>query len=404
MMRLISRNLRVRKAAILGALMLALSGLTACGEGESEIGWKLKGVKSRTYHIKMLGSARMEPDLFNYQRENLLVNGAPVTVSIQDDTYMVLKNTGGSVLDAEYITGGTSYAAYPDTSSNKKASETLEEIFNKQPSVSLGKFSLEERGATHMPTVNPFLAMKIYLRMPEQDILEKKQTQITKMGYASETICLSLYNRKIKSHEITSNITLNNLTKNEKGEVIADMRYLVTEKVETAYQEGDFARRIFLKRFNDAHFLGQRPLIEDEDDIQKVYTCKYKGRHLFNMTRGWLESSSGEQVIELIKYLDEGTKVIEILRAKIKIQPSDQKIEAKGIYDEELGLMSEGPQEQKPQVKQAMKKESLGAPQEIEPASGQETKRGPQVPSSVPAGDSLPDPDIDIDELIVETP
>lgn len=403
MMRLISRNVRLRKAAMLGALLLALTGLTACGEGESEIGWKLNDAKTRTYSIKMLGSARMEPDLFNYERQNLLVNGAPVTISIQDENYLVIKNNGGSTLNAEYITGGISYAAFPETSSNKKATETLEEIFAKQPSVSVGKFSLEERGATHMPTLNPFIAMKIYLRMPEEEILEKKQAHLSKMGYASESICLSLYNRKIKSHEITSNITLNSLTKNQKGEIIADMRYLVSEKVETAYQEGDFARRIFLKRFNDAHFLGQRPLIEDEDDIQKVYTCKYKGRHLFNVTRGWLESANGEQVIELIKYLDEGTKVIEILRAKIKIQPTDQKIETTGTYDDELGLMSEGPKEKKPQNTQGIKKEGLKVP-EIEPASGQETKRRPQLPSSVPAGDSLPDPDIDINELIVETP
>lgn len=404
MMRLISRNLRVRKAVILGALMLALSGLTACGEGESEIGWKLKGVKSRTYHIKMLGSARMEPDLFNYERENLLVNGAPVNVSLQDETYMVIKNTGGSALEAEYITGPLSYVSYPDTSDTPLAEQTLKEIFHKEPASSLGTFEVEEKGAFNMPTVNPFLAMKILLRVPEDEILEKGTAALLRMGYGRENLCLNLHNRKIKTHELISNISMGKLTKNAQGELIADMRYVVSEKVETEYQEGDFARRQFIKRFNDANLLGNRPLIEDEDDIQKVYTCKYKGRHIFNLTRGWLESATGEQAIEVIKYLDEGTKVVEILRAKIKVVPTDQKIQPASSYDD-LKLMSES-EEAKDQknrkAETAAKKEELVARQ-IEPASG-ESQTAPQVPSSVPAGDSLPDPDIDIDELIVETP
>ncbi len=403
MMRLISRNVRLRKAAIAGGLILAMSGLTACGESDSEIGWKLKNKESRTYSIKILGTARMEPDLFNYERASLLVNGAPVNVSLQEETFLIVKNKGGSALEGEYITGPFSYAAYPDTSNNPLAEQTLQEIFEKEPAVSLGKFEIEEKGAYNMPTVNPFLAMKIYLRLPEEEILETKQAALPRLGYGSESLCLSLHNRKIKTQELDSRITLNKLSKNSQGELIADMRYLVTEKIETEYQEGDFARRQFIKRFNDWNLLGQRPLIEDEDDIQKVYTCKYKGRHIFNVTRGWLESATGEQAIEVIKYLDEGTKVVEILRAKIKILPTDQSVQAMGTYNE-FDIMSEAePQGKKKAPVKAAAKNQAAAATKIEPAAGAETA-APVLPSSVPAGDSLPDPDIDIDELLIETP
>lgn len=402
MMRLIARNVRLRKAAIAGGLVLAMSGLTACGESDSEIGWKLKNQESRTYSIKILGTARMEPDLFNYDRASLLVNGAPVNVSLQDETFLIVKNKGGSALEGEYITGPFSYAAYPDTSNNPLAEQTLQDIFEKEPAVSLGKFEIEEKGAYNMPTVNPFLAMKIYLRLPEEEILETKQAPLPRLGYTNESLCLSLHNRKVKTQELDSKITLNKLSKNSQGELIADMRYLVTEKIETEYQEGDFARRQFIKRFNDWNLLGQRPLLEDEDDIQKVYICKYKGRHIFNVTRGWLESATGEQAIEVIKYLDEGTKVVEILRAKIKIAPTDQRVKAMGTYNE-FDVMSEAePQSKNKAPVKAAAKNQAAAATKIEPAAGNETA-APALPTSVPAGDSLPDPDIDIDELLIES-
>lgn len=409
MMRLTARNVRIFDAGLLGGFALALLALTGCDNGSKggDIVWKLRNADTRTYMIQMNGTARMEPDLFNFERERLLVNGAPVTVGLKDETFLVVRNTGGSALEGEYVTGPSSYVAHPDTTGNILAQQTLAELFGKKAGLSLGKFEIEELGAYKMPTVNPFLAMKILLRTPEGGILESKQANLPRMGYTQEQICLNLYNRRIKSHEQNTNITLDRVFANERGETIAEMRYIVTEKVETEYQQGDLARRQFIKRFNDWNLLGLRPLSENEDDVQKVYTCKYKGRHNYNVTRGWLESVQAEQSIEVIKYLDEGTKVIEILRARIRVTPTNQKIVPSKAFDD-LDLMTEAEQKESPPVAPAaMQKLDTRSVAQFPEAKGAPKKKTPSqdlpdalpLPDIMPAGDSLPDPDIDSREF-----
>lgn len=391
------------KAVFHGVLLCGLLSLSACGENkEDKLKWKLNSASSIVYSVSLIGTARMDSDLFNYEREKLLINGAPIKISLREEIFALVQKKGGSALNGEYVTGPTSYVSFPDAAPFPKAHETLEEIFNRGEGISIGKFEVEEKGIYRAPDVSPFLPMKILMRMPEADTLEKKQGLLPRMGITEEQLCLSLHNRKIASSEQYNNITLNRLSVNTKNEVLADLRYVFTERLETERKGGDYFRRRLFKIFNDGNLLGNRPLPEDDDNVQKIYICKYKGRHIINLTRGWVESITADETIEVIKMLDSGPKAVELLRAKIKMTPTDKRIKAiKNLEDMEmLELLSSETTESEeddpkgdPEVTEKL--EDIEVTEETGTSPAPETHETLELPSTIPSGNALPDPDID---------
>lgn len=391
----IKNTKKTNKTVWSGLLTVAVTLLLcACGDDPNTyFFWKLRGTEEKTYAIKLIGTAKMEADLFGFDRDSLTVRGKPLTVSLRDESFLVVKNQTARSLQGEVISNKSAFTTYPDPDGSKPAIQTLNALFRKNPGVSSGQFEIEGKGVYTSPSSNPFFVLKILLRAPEEDILKKKQGVMQMMGYAQESLCLTIHNRKIRSLEQENKVNLISLSKNREGDVIADMHYTLTEKIETEYKEGDPFRRAFIKRFNDGNYLGLRPLPEDEENVQKIFTCRYKGRHVFNLTRGWIESVIGEHSIEMTKMLHDGPRSAEILRSKVKMEPSQQKVQAKETVDE-LELMAGT----KPDETPLEKSKDTKLTNMLE--DRENNQAGPKdIPKALPSGNALPDPDVDIQDI-----
>lgn len=313
--------------------------LTGCDwSSESDyLKWKLNGTAKKTYSIQILGSAVLQKDLFGLETHRLSRENIPVTLSIKNESYIIVNKKDPKTFELQLVSGNTSFTSFPDLSKNVYAQDALRAMFEDRSNVELSRFEMEPKGSKETPDFNRFLSLNIYLRMPDDSLLQEKKSGLARLKvFGEEELCLNIYNRKIKEREENTSVTLNSIKETKDGDMIAEMTYSVYEKILTEYQEGDFAKRRFIKRFNDANIFTDRKLKLDDDDEQKTFICEYKGKHYFNMTKGWLEGVEAEQSIQLIRADDISLKAAEIFRVKTVIKPIARDIAVLDEIDDAL--------------------------------------------------------------------
>lgn len=324
--------LRTRKINRLILLCLVSGWVTACDwfSDTEYFSWKLEGVEKKTYNVKILGSAVLTKDLFGMDQSKLSREGIPVTLSVKSDAYLIINKKKENAFELQLVSGNTTFSSFPDMTNNKYAQGALRDMFEKRSGIELAVFDMGPKGSKETPDFNRFLSLNIFLRLPDDSLLQQKKGNLPNLRLlGDEEMCLDLYHRKIKERETSATVILNSLTEESDGDMIAEVSYRVVEKILTEYQEGDFAKRRFIKRFNDANIFADRKLRLEDDEAQKTFICEYNGKHFFNLTKGWLEGIDAEQSIKMIK-TDISPKAAEIFRIKAVITPHDKEIE---VYD-----------------------------------------------------------------------
>ncbi len=330
--------LRTRKYARLIQLTLMTIFVSGCdwSSDSDYLKWKLEGTEKKTYSIQILGSAILKKDLFGLDENRLSRENIPVTLSIKSGSYIVVNKKDRDTFELQLVSGNTSFTSFPDLSKNVYAQDALKAMFETRSNIELAKFEMGPKGSKEAPDFNRFLSLNIYLRMPDDSLLQQKRSGLAHLKvFGEEEVCLDLFGRKIKEREVKTSINLNRVQKTNDGDLIAEMTYDIHEKILTEYQEGDFAKRRFIKRFNDANIFTDRKLKLNDDDEQKTFVCEYKGKHFFNMTKGWLEQVESEQSIQLIK-TDITVKASEIFRVKTIIKPVKEEIAVLDAIDDSL--------------------------------------------------------------------
>ncbi len=321
------------------AILLAFAGfLSACEWSEENyFSWKLKSSEKKQYLITISGSAIMEHDLFGLDEYRLAgKKNLSVTMNVKSQSYLIINKKKQDVFEVQHVSGLTEYSSFPDLEKIKYAKEALAEMFDVRKGIELAKFNMGKKGSKEAPDFNRFLSLNMYLRLPEDSLLQEKKAVLPKLSIlGDEEICLQLFNRKVRERTLETRITLNSLTRQDNGDLVADMNYRIVEKIQTEFQEGDFAKRRFIKRFNDANIFSDYKIKLNDDNMQKTYICDYQGRHFFNLTQGWLEGLESEQSIRVIK-TDISPKAAEIFRVKTSIIPTDEKIDVLDEVDEML--------------------------------------------------------------------
>jgi len=324
--------LRTHKLSRLILLCLVSGLVTACDwfSDAEYFSWKLQNADKKTYNIKVLGTAVLTKDLFGIDPSKLSREGIPVTLSVKNEAYLTINKVKEKSFELQLISGDTSFSSFPDMTNNKYAQGALRDMFESRSGIELAVFEMGPKGSKETPDFNRFLSLNLFLRLPDDSLLQQKRGNLPSLRVlAEEEMCLDLYNRRLKERETSATVILNSLTKNADGDMIAEMSYRVVEKVLTEYQEGDFAKRRFIKRFNDANIFADRKLRLEDDEAQKTFICEYNARHFFNLTKGWLEGIDAEQSIKMIK-TEISPKAAEIFRIKAVVTPYDKDIK---IYD-----------------------------------------------------------------------
>jgi hypothetical protein len=316
---------------------MAMNVLAGCdwSSDSDYLKWKLVGTKKKTYSIQIQGTAILKKDLFGLD-ESRLSKGSPVTLSVKNESFIVVNKKDKETFELQLVSGNTSFSSFPDLNDSFYGQDALKSMFETRSGIELSKFEMGPKGSKEAPDFNRFLSLNMYLRLPEDTLLQEKKSGLSRLNiFGEDELCLNLYNRKIKEREENISITLESITKTKDGDMIAEMNYRIVEKVLTEYQEGDFAKRRFIKRFNDANIYTDRKLKLNDDDEQKTFICEYKGKHFFNMTKGWLEAAEIEQSIQLIR-TDVTVKASEIFRVKTAIRPINREIVVLDEIDDAL--------------------------------------------------------------------
>ncbi|MCB1840076.1 MAG: hypothetical protein KDI61_07430 [Alphaproteobacteria bacterium] len=368
-------------------LVIFTGALTGCDFFSSDPGyftWKLNGVEKKTYKMKILGTAILTKDLFGLDQYRLTRENIPVTLSVKNESFIVVNKKDSAHLNVQLVSGKSTLSSFPDLSNSSYAQQAFYEMFPQKSGIELFKVELAPKGLTQNGNMNRFLSLNIYMRLPDDSLLQEKKGGLPSLDrLKNEEMCIDLYNRKIKDRETTTSVILNKVNKNQNGDIVAEMDYHIVEKIVTEYEEGDFAKRRFIKRFNDANIFTEKKLKLDDDDEQKTYLCEYNGKHFFNITKGWLERVEAEQSIQMIK-TDYTVKAAEIFRMKTIIIPVNEEI---SVMDSIDYVMSEDENDEQNKKKQARPTitEMLdpldgGFQENIVPPKSKKIKKGNELP------------------------
>ena len=335
------------------AFLIAAHMLVSCGDSGSasdeEMIWKLDGLDQVSYRINVSGQELVDlyslaPGLAddedftggikedeNSQSEDAYLKSPKVKMTVKGNTYAVLNKRNPSRYRLEHVSGLLRYRSELDTLiMDKEAQKKADDLFKAANGLTLNDYDMNENGEVQPAAGNHFRYMNFAFRLPpdqiflnnsaalEYDVLDKD---------GAET-CISIPSTENFVRKVESSVKLDKLKQSESGDIIAEMSYKVSERISNSAYENPGADSFFLNTFTRANenFRLRFGVRFDEsqraskDERQIIFHCKYAGKHVFNITRGWILRVDGLFSVSAYRKIEPDSSR-ELARYKFSVVP-----------------------------------------------------------------------------------
>ena len=335
------------------AVLFLTHMLVSCGDSgsssEDEMIWKLGDLKEISYRIDVSGqelvdlyslapSLAEEEDISNNisnaensQSEEAFLKSPKIKMNINGDSYVVLKRYNAKKYGLEHVSGKLNYTSeLDDLIKDSVTKEKSQQLFNAANGLTLANYNMNLEGEIRPSVSGHFRYLNYALMLPSDQIfLNNKSTlPFNLLDTKGDESCITIPSTEKFVRQIDSTVSLDKLKQNDRGDIIAEMTYKVSEKVSNSAYENRNADSFFLDAFTRSNekfrlrfgvrFDESQRASKDERKI--IFHCKYAGKHTFNITRGWMLRVDGLFTISAYRKIEPEAER-ELGRYKFNIVP-----------------------------------------------------------------------------------